>query len=190
LTVQAYVRPSLLTGLDDGDLTDGLERTLSARFFIVPTITNTKVEITNNITMTIDGTVGIDADSDDNHVQGPIENRVLVTWKVILENPLQTLAATNVATGYVYAEISSALGATVINTVSTLAGATNQIAPNILALGDDTENYDVLSGYPLVDLPVSAAEENVIGPSPETLDARVKMPLSSGEALITVNPIP
>jgi hypothetical protein len=178
LTVQAYVRPSLLTGLDDGGITDGLGRDLSARFFIVPTSTNVAVEITNNITMTVDDTVGIDADADADYVQGPIENRVLVTWKVILENPLQELAATNVATGYVYAVITSKKDGQVVNTVSTLAGASNQIAPNSLALGDDTED----------NLAISAGEQNVIGPD-NHLDARVKMPLSSSEAVITVNPL-
>jgi hypothetical protein len=179
LTVVAYVRPSLLTGLDDGGITDNLLRDLSARFWIVPTVTNTKVEITNDITMTVEDIIGADVDINDNHVLGPLENRVVVTWEVILENPLQALAQTNVATGYVYAEITSSLNGSVVNTVSTLAGAGNQIAPTAFGfgVGDDTENIGV----------TSAAESDVVGPD-FTLDARVKMPLSSVEAVITVNP--
>jgi hypothetical protein len=178
LTLKAYVRPSLYTGVDEGGVTDGLMRDLSARFFLVPFQTNTAVEITNNITISVNSAPGTDVDSDDDHVQGPIDNRVMTIWSVILENPLQDLATTNVASGYVYAVITSKKDGNVVNVVSTLAGASNAIAANTMDIDDD------VNGGPTV-----AAEQNVIGPD-YTLDARVKMPLTTAEAVITVNPAP
>jgi len=192
LTVLAYIRPPLWTtlSLDDGDITDGPGRDLSARFFLVPFQTNVAVEITNNITMTVDSTVGMDADWNDNHVQGPIDNRIMYRWDVILENPLQDLATTNVATGYIYAVITSSIDGKVVNSVSTSTVSSNTIAGNLLAINADTPLWDTGIGVSTWQ-PPSIAEEDVIGPD-HRLDARVKMPLdpAAGEGIIEVAPAP
>jgi hypothetical protein len=178
LTVQAYIRPSLLTGLDEGGITT-LARDLNARFFIVPTATNTPVEITNNITKIVDTTTGLDADTGvPNHVQPIAENRALFTWEVILENPLEVLADTNIATGYVYAVITSTKGGVTLNQVSTLAGAANAIAEYDAGFGIGDDTNGAIAGPP---------EENLVD---GVLDARVKMPLTSSEAVLTVTPLP
>jgi hypothetical protein len=74
--------------------------------------------------------------------------------------------------------ITSKKDGNVVNVVSTLAGSSNAIAANTMDIDDD------VNGGPTV-----AAEQNVIGPD-YTLDARVKMPLTTAEAVITVNPAP
>jgi len=130
VTLQAYIRPGKYNGEDDGDLTDGLERELDARFFVTPNLTGTvRVEITNNITKIVDDTVGLNADADNNHVPAGIENRVLVTWEVILENPLQAIAQTNTATGYISAWLASTVDGVQVNEVSTTTADDNAIAP-------------------------------------------------------------
>ena len=189
-TVEAYIRPSLLTGLDEGWIGSTVNRDLNARFFLVPTATNQPVEITNNITKMVDSVYGYEVDTTGNHVQ-PLEGpRKRFRWEVILENPLQQIGATNIATGYVYAVITSTRNGQVVNTVSTLGGSSMAIAPTDAALGinDDTDYTFDLVTEAIIPVPLSAAEEDAVGPN-FRLDARVKMPLSSSEATITVNPL-
>lgn len=185
-TVEAYVRPPLYTdlALDEGAV-GNYQRDLTAEFWLVPTQTNVPVKITANIskyeiTSAGDPPTGTDVDSDDNHVRSIVEDRVLTRWTVILENPLQQLGTTNVATGYLYAEVTSRDSeGNWLNTVGTGALRGKPIAPNGMAsIDDDTENAD----------PIGALEENIIGPD-FRLDARVKMPLSAAtEGVITVDP--
>jgi hypothetical protein len=169
ITLQAYIRPALFNIDDDGDLTDGLERDLNARFFLTPSLTGSvRVEITNNITEIVDDVTGIDADSDLNHVPAGIENRVLVTWEVILENPLQAIAQTNVATGYISAWLSSMVDGATVNTVSTYYLDSNAIAPYVSGLNAVDGVLETM-----VDMPLNPT---IVGPG--------------GGLTITVNPIP
>jgi hypothetical protein len=176
ITLQAYIRPALFNTEDDGDLTDGLERDLNARFFLTPSLTGSvRVEITNNITEIVDDVIGLVADADDNHVPAGIENRVLVTWEVILENPLQSIAQTNVATGYISAWLSSMVDGATVNTVSTSTVDSNAIAPYGGVLAAPISGLNAVDGV---------------------LDTMVAMPLNptlvgpTGGITITVNPLP
>jgi hypothetical protein len=169
ITLQAYIRPALFNVDDDGGITDGLERELNSRFFLTPNLTGTvRVEITNNITKIVDDVVGIDADADDNHVPAGIDDRVLVTWEVILENPLQTIAQTNVATGYISAWLSSIVDGATVNTVSTYYNDANAIAPYADGLNAVDGVLDTMVAMPL--------NPTIVGPT--------------GGLTITVNPAP
>jgi len=181
-TMSVYIRPSIFNSEDDGGIdngiTNGLMRDLFAKFFLFPSLTGSaaKIEITNNITRTDDDTIGLDADDDDNHVPGPIQNRVLVTWEVILENPLQDIAQTNTATGYVSAALWTVVDGAIVNKVTTQ----NTTLEN--AVG--TLDFDPISGY-----------ANGFNAIDGTLDTAIQMPLSPtlgggpGDGVtITVNP--
>jgi hypothetical protein len=130
LTVSAYVRPALFNAADEGGINSLNPRDIGARFFLTPSLTGTvRVEITNDITKIVDDVVGLNADVDTNHVPGPIDDRILYTWEVILENPLQAIAQTNVATGYISAVLSTMVNGVKVNEVSTTTMDANAIAP-------------------------------------------------------------
>lgn len=182
ITMSAYIRPSIFNSEDDGGIdngiTNGLQRDVFAKFFLTPSLTGSaaKVEITNDVTRTDDDVVGLDADADDNHVPGPIQNRVLITWEVILENPLEAIAQTNTATGYISAALWSVVDGAIVNKVTTQSTTLEN------AVG--TLDFDPISDY-------GDGVNEIDG----TLDTMIQMPLSPilggapGNGItITVNP--
>lgn len=149
LTMTAYVRPSRIFNVGDDGLYDNLNRTVMATFWLLPDSTGVPVQLTNDVTMTLasdsdeDGWEALLVDADENHVPflneagGQEFQREQLVWEVILEDPMQQYAITNVATGLLYAVVTSYVDGVQVNQFSTLPGA-----PNALDQGEGENAVD------------------------------------------------